>query len=32
MTKLFYHKEFFRGWCSELVILYSDLIKTIKIL
>jgi len=27
MVKLFYHKEFFENWCSELVILYPDLIK-----
>ena len=31
MIKLFYHKEFFKSWCSELVILYPDLIKTYKI-
>jgi hypothetical protein len=28
MVKLFYHKEFFNGWCSELAVLYPDLIKT----
>lgn len=28
MIKLFYHKNFYKNWCSELVILYPDLIKT----
>lgn len=25
MIKLFYHKEYYTNWCSELVILYDDL-------
>lgn len=29
MIKLFYHKNFYTGWCSELVLLYDDLKNTI---
>ena len=25
MIKLFYHKNFYSGWCSELILLYDNL-------
>lgn len=29
MIKLYYHKNFYTGWCSELILLYDDLKKSV---
>jgi hypothetical protein len=31
MVKIFYHKEYYNTWCSEIAILYCDLIKSFNI-